>query len=149
MRLTRISKFVVATTLILSAVASPTYASSLIDENLPLNGSRPCTPMNNTTIMGNNTQISSIDLTETDGAHVLCGAGSRIPGRFFVRGSSTRINTSLFTVKKGNAFYEPRGQAWRIEKDHSGHGGSVWKLYNNQGHRIASLASNGYIMRMD
>lgn len=38
---------------------------------------------------------------------------------------------------------EPSG--WYIVKDYSKHGGSVWKLFNKAGERIASLFADGSI----
>lgn len=35
---------------------------------------------------------------------------------------------------------------WYIQKDIAGHGGSVWKLFNWAGKRIASLAADGKIL---
>lgn len=73
---------------------------------------------------------------------IQCGG---IPGRLLL--SSTRVNTSAFTVKKGASIHEQRGQSWFIQRDYSGHGGGYWKLFSNLGKRVATLAVDGRILR--
>ena len=48
-------------------------------------------------------------------------------------------------VKGKNAKKEKGG--WEIEKDHSGHGGSKWKIKDKKGKRVASLDEKGKILR--
>lgn len=74
---------------------------------------------------------------------IQCGGG--IPGRLL--SSSTRVNMSKFVIKKGPSTYEQRGQAWYVQRDHSGHGGTFWKLCSSTGQRIASLLQDGTIKR--
>lgn len=54
---------------------------------------------------------------------------------------------SRFVIKKGPSTDEQRGQAWYVQRDHSGHGGTFWKLCSSTGQRIASLLQDGTIKR--
>lgn len=71
--------------------------------------------------------------------------GGRIPARLLL--SSTRVNMNAFVVKKGPSTFEQRGQVWYVQRDHSGHGGTFWKLFSSTGQRIASLLQDGTIKR--
>ncbi|WP_409483697.1 hypothetical protein [Arsenicicoccus dermatophilus] len=59
------------------------------------------------------------------------------------------IDRTVFEVKKQNDWYEKAGQPWHISKERSGapHGGSAWKLDNPENVRIATLASDGKVLR--
>ncbi len=66
-----------------------------------------------------------------------------------IKSASDKINLNLF---KRNNGVPPKWQGplgWYIEKDRSpnGHGGSVWKLFNRAGERIATIAEDGKILR--
>lgn len=65
------------------------------------------------------------------------------------RARGSFLNLNVFSVKTSSGWREARGQAYSIQKDHSGHGGTAWKLFNPSGKRVASLHSSGYVARID
>lgn len=107
-----------------------------------------CTPISNP-ISVSSAKTQPLHLLDTESQSevgIQCSAQRIFPARLYVSGSSTRINLSRFTVKKGSAKYETGGQAWSIDKDHAEHGGSTWKLRDQNGNRQASLRENGDII---
>ena len=56
-----------------------------------------------------------------------------------------RVNLKVFNIKlpNGGGWKGPGG--WKIVKDFAKHGGSIWKLLDQAGKRIASLRADGTI----
>lgn len=90
-------------------------------------------------------ELNSPQLSDTT-VGLYCG-GLSVPSRIVL--NSTTINLSAFTVKTTKGYREARGQAYYIEKDTAGHGGTVWKLYSPSGKRLASLMASGLVARID
>ena len=67
----------------------------------------------------------------------------KIPSKLLKGG---KVDISLFTIKLkgGQGLRGP--DEYVIQKDNAGHGGSVWKLKDSKGNRIASLRANGEIV---
>lgn len=59
---------------------------------------------------------------------------------------SNHVDLKKFN-KKGNKGDKKGPKNWSISKDTSNHGGSKWKLKDNTGRRVASLAGDGKILR--
>lgn len=74
---------------------------------------------------------------DLQGSHVvnpLCGGGG-------IFGAGGRLRISAFTIPKGPKRYAP-GMRYNIERDHSGHGGGYWKLFDKK-HRIGTFKKDG------
>jgi hypothetical protein len=93
--------------------------------------------------MGNNITKAFSDIAlKVEVAYV----SLKIPSK--LKKGSNKIDLNKFNKKKPGSgpptWIGPLG--WYIEKDMSGHGGRVWKLFDWAGKRIASLAADGKIL---
>lgn len=116
-------------------IITPTFATANdVDPAGPIH----CSPMSVLAVTPH--RAPGIPLT-----HELTCGSSKIPARLMVGG---KINLSAFTVKIKDGWREPRGQAWRIERDHAGHGGSYWKLFSATNVKTASIRVDGVIAKL-
>lgn len=78
-------------------------------------------------------------------AQEIAAIKAQIPSRF--RTDSGDVDLSKFTEKvKGSSSLREKG-GWTVDKDTAGHGGSAWKLKDKSGKRVASLDSDGKVLR--
>lgn len=73
-------------------------------------------------------------------AHFFC----KLPKiKDFLRKRGSKLDTTNKNKRGKKGKSGPKG--WWIEKDYAEHNGSVWKLFNHAGKRIASLWEDGSI----